>query len=233
MQEMIASLTHAPAGAGGNGGHAGSPVLKIAAGLETAAGEKASALKEHLPESLDGVEEDANRQEAESDQMVQLPARNLGIDPVTGLPWEGAAQAHFLAAIRNGEQKHVVVFVLGSAQRINLRFGRAAGDQVIRALKEHLAGQLDSGDRMFRWPGPAIVALLATSDPFDRVRTRLKRVLDKHIEREFDINGRSVLIPLTTAWSVFALSIPLAVPSRQIHDFIAGQGYREEDPIPA
>jgi hypothetical protein len=86
---------------------------------------------------------------------------------------------------------------------------------------------------MFRWPGPAIVALLASTEPFERVRARLKRFLEKPIERTFDINGRSVLIPLSIAWSVFALSSPLAVPNRQIHDFIAGQGYRDEDPISA
>jgi GGDEF domain-containing protein len=126
-----------------------------------------------------------------------------------------------------------VVFVLESAQRINLRFGREAGDKVIRELKEYIAGQLQPGDRMFRWPGPAVVALLASADPFDRVRNRLKRFLEKPIELTLDFNGRSVLIPLTIAWSVFAVSMPLAGLNRQIHDFIAGQGYRDEDPIPA
>lgn len=244
MQTMIAMLAGSSADIGGVAGRASAPPQKIGNGMERAAAvEDASSLEARPQASLDDMQEDAKRPKAEPDQMVealrrdvsrkQATSRNLGLDPVTELPWETAAQTQFLSALRAGEQKHVAVFVLGSAQRINLRFGRAAGDEVIRALKQYLAGRLESGDRMFRWPGPAIVALLASTEPFERVRARLKRFLEKPIERTFDINGRSVLIPLSIAWSVFALSSPLAVPNRQIHDFIAGQGYRDEDPISA
>ena len=243
-QNVIATLARTSADTGGIDGRAVVPLQKTGNGRERpAAVEEVSALKARLQESLGGIPEDGKRQKAESDQAAQAlhpevsrkpeSSHNLGIDPVTDLPCEAAAQAQFLSALRTGEQKHVAVFVLGSAQRINLRFGRAAGDEVIRELKRYLAGRLESADRMFRWPGPAIVALLATPEPFERVRARLKRFLEKPIERTFDINGRSVLIPLSIVWSVFALSQPLAVPNRQIHDFIAGQGYRDEDPIPA
>jgi GGDEF domain-containing protein len=242
-QNVIATLARKSADVESVGGLA-SPLQNTGNRLErSAAAEDASTRKARPQERSGDIQEDAKRQKAEPGQAAQAlypevsrkpePLRSQGIDPVTELPCESVAHAQFLSAIRSGEQKHVAVFVLGSAQRINLRFGRAAGDEVIRELKRYLAGQLDSGDRMFRWPGPAIVALLARAEPFERVRARLKRFLEKPIERTFDINGRSVLIPLSIAWSVFALSLPLAVPNRQIHDFIAGQGYRDEDPISA
>ena len=244
MQSMIALLAASPTGAAGVGERALTPLQKTGDRQErAAAADEASAPEVRLREYVGNVREDAKPQEPESDRRVEAlqrqvsrkpePSRNLGLDPITELPCETVAQAQFLAALKSGGQKHVAVFVLGSAQRINLRFGRAAGDEVIRALKQYLAGRLDSGDRMFRWPGPAIVALLSSTEPFERVRARLKRFLEKPIERTFDINGRSVLIPLSIVWSVFELSLPLAVPNRQIHDFIAGQGYRDEDPIPA
>ncbi|MGB7758221.1 MAG: GGDEF domain-containing protein [Bryobacteraceae bacterium] len=244
MQNVIAML----AGGSADDGRVGRPAVarlqKIGDGLgRGAAVEDASTFKTRLQEHAGDVRDAAKPQKAEPDQMVQAlrqelsyrqeAARNAGLDPVTLLPSELAAQAQFLSALRTGEQKHVAVFVLGSARHINLRFGRAAGDDVVRALKEYLAGHLAPGDRMFRWPGPAIVALLAGTDSFDRVRARLKRFLEKPIERTFDINGRSVLIPLSVAWSVFGLSQPLADVHRQIHDFIASQGYRDEDPVPA
>jgi GGDEF domain-containing protein len=238
MQNTIAML----AGTSGDNGRVSAPLPKTGDGPERAAAEQ-SAPAHKTPERRVDVQKDGAPQKSEADQAVDAlrpqisrtmePSRNIGIDPITELPFESAAQAQFLSALRSGEQKHVAVFVLGSAQRINLRFGRAAGDEVIRALKQYLAGRLETGDRMFRCPGPAIIALLASTEPFDRVRARLKRFLEKPIERTFDINGRSVLIPLSIAWSVFALSIPLAVPNRQIHDFIAGQGYRDEDPVSA
>jgi hypothetical protein len=89
---------------------------------------------------------------------------------------------------------------------------------------------LDSGDIMFRWPGPAIVAVLAGTEPFERVRDRLNRILDKPVERSVDVDGHADSIPLSIAWSAFPLSVPLAVPNRQIYDFIAAQGFENEVP---
>ena len=230
MQNTIASLSSRPAAAAGNGGLA-------------AAEHGASSPGAHLHEASGGAPQGVARQKEEPDQLTQAPSleatrrqehsRSLELDPVTELPCEAAARAQFLPAVHSGELRHVVVFVLGSAQRINLRFGRSTGDAVVRELKQYVAAQLQPGDRMFRWPGPAVVALLASTEPFDRIRARMKRFLEKPIERDFDVNGRSVLIPLSIAWSVFPLSLPLAGVNRQIHDFIAGQGYRDEDPIPA
>jgi GGDEF domain-containing protein len=230
MQNTIASLSGESADAGGDEG-------------ATPAMQGASSLRARLDKNSGGAHQGGARQKEGLDQLAQAlspeatrkqePSRSLDLDPVTQLPCEAAARAHFLSAVNSGELRHVVVFVLGSAQRINLRFGRATGDEVVRELKRYVAAQLQSGDRMFRWAGPAVVALLASTEPFDRIRSRMKRFLEKPIERDFDVNGRSVLIPLSIAWSVFPLSLPLAGVNRQIHDFIAGQGYRDEDPIPA
>ena len=163
----------------------------------------------------------------------KITRRHLSLDPITGLPGHTLAQAQFLSALRTGEPRLVGVFVLDSAQRITLRFGPAMGEEVMRSLKQHLAGLLEASDRMFRWPGPAIVALLTRTDPPERIRARLRRLLEQPIERTFDINSRSVLIPLSIAWSVFVLSPPLAEVNRQIGDFILGRGYRDEEPVPA
>jgi len=242
MQTMIAMLAGSSADIGGVAGRASAPPQKIGNGMERAAAvEDASSLEARPQASLDDMQEDSKRPKAEPDQMVealrrdvsrkQATSRNLGLDPVTELPWETAAQTQFLSALRAGEQKHVAVFVLGSAQRINLRFGRAAGDEVIRALKQYLAGRLESGDRMFRWSGPAIVALMASGEPIDRVRARLNRFLDKPIQQRFDSERGPESVPLSIAWSVFPLCSPLAVANRQIHEFVASQGYGDEGSI--
>jgi GGDEF domain-containing protein len=234
MHNMIATLVHAPTGPNGNDGPEGTPVSAM---------QSVSILKARLQESLDSVLEEAAQTKAEPGGVAQAlkpevlrkpgPAHGSDLDPITELPCEAAARTQFLAALHSGETRHVAVFVLESAQRINLRFGRATGDDVVRELKRYVASQLQPGDCMFRWPGPAIVALLSTTEPFDKVRARMKRFLDKSIERDFDVNGRSVLISLTIAWSVYPVSLPLAGLNRQIHDFIAGQGYRDEDLVPA
>jgi GGDEF domain-containing protein len=245
MQKMIGTLATKPPGAGGTEVREASPPVtpRVDSPQVSAVAQEVSILKARLRASLASIRDGTAHPKPELERLAQAPdskvpgkqepPRTIDIDPITELPCEAAARAQFLSALHSGTQRHAVVFVLGSAQRINLRFGRAAGDEILRELKRYVAGQLQPGDRMFRWPGPAVVALLAGTEQFDRVRTRMKRFLEKPIEREFDINGRSVLIPLSIAWSVFPVALPLAGLNRQIHDFIASQGYRDEDPVPA
>jgi GGDEF domain-containing protein len=243
MQDMIALLARATTDIGGVGGRAVARLRKIGDDLERVAALSVSTLKTRLLECLGDVRKEAKQREAESDRMVQALRREmsrrqeawrkLGLDPVTDLPCELVAQAQLLSALRSGGQRHIAVFVLDSARSINLRFGRAAGDEVVRALKQYLAGNLASSERMFRWSDPAIVASLAGAESPEQVHTRFNRFLEKPIERTFEVNGRPVLIPLSVAWSIFSLSQPLADLNRQINDFIASQGCRDEGPVPA
>ena len=235
MQDMMAMLARTMVEIGGVGERAVARLRKLGDELENATEvDEVSSLKERLRECLGAIRTEAKQQEADSDRMVQglhqEISRKQGLDPVTDLPGEAAAQTQFMAAIREGEPKHAAVFVLVSSRLINLRFGRPAGDEAIRLLKRFLAEQLDSGDILFRWPGPAMVALLAGTEPFERVRGRLNGFLDKPVERSVDANGQADSIPLSIAWSAFPLSMPLAVANRQIHDFIAAQGFENEVP---
>ena len=163
----------------------------------------------------------------------QEAGRIIGLDLITDLPGEAVAEAQFLDALRTGDRAHVAVFVLCSVQRINLRFGRATGDDVVRALKNYLADHLSPADHMFRWPGPAMVALLAGTDPIERVSGRLSRFLDIPIEPTFDVDGPSERIPLTVTWSVFPIAPSVDNLNRQIHDFVASQSVHEEHLVPA
>jgi GGDEF domain-containing protein len=243
MQGMIAVLAHTVADIGGVGGRAVARLRKMGDDLErVAAAVGVPIIKARLRECLGDVRTEAKQQEAEADRMAkalrreisrkQEAWRNLGLDPVTELPCELVAQTQLLSALRTGGQQHLAVFVLDSAQHINLRFGRAASDEVVRALKQHLAGHLASSDRIFRWSGPAIVASLTSTESSERVHARLNRFLEKPIERTFEVNGRPVSIAISIAWSVFSLSQPMADLHRRINDFIASPGGKDEGPIP-
>jgi len=236
MQDMIAMLARAVVELGGVGESAVARLRKLGDELENATEvDDVSSLKARLRECLGAIRTEAKQQEADSDRMIQglhqEISRKQGLDPVTDLPGEAAAQTQFMAAIHEGGPKHAAVFVLVSSRLINLRFGRVAGNEAIRLLKQFLAERLNSGDIMFRWPGPAIVALLAGTEPFERVRDRLNSFLvDKPVDEGADANGQADSIPLSIAWSAFPLSMPLAVANRQIHDFIAAQGFENEVP---
>jgi len=244
MRNMIAMLATTVVDIGGVGGRAVTRLQTIGDDLERAvAVHDVATLKTRLQTCLGDIRQAAKNQKDESNRMVQSLRREIsrkqeagriiGLDLITDLPGEAVAQAQFLDALRTGDRSHVAVFVLCSVQRINLRFGRATGDDVVRALKQYLAEQLAPADHMFRWPGPALVALLAGTDPIDRVSARLKRFLDKPIERTFDVDGSAVRIPLSVAWSVFDLAPSIENLNRQIHDFVSSQGVREEELVSA
>lgn len=244
VRTMMALLARVALEIGGVGGRAVARLRRIGDDLErVAAVVGVSTLKARLWDCVGEIRDEGKQQEAESDRAVQAlrreisrkqeAYRHLGFDPVADPPCDLVAQAQLLSALRSGGQQHVAVFVLASARHINLCFGRAAGDEVVRVLKQYLAGHLSSSDRLFRWSGPAIVASLASTESCERVHARLNRFLEQSIERTFEVNGRPVSIPLSIAWSVFALSQPLADLNRQINDFIASQGCQDEGPIPA
>jgi GGDEF domain-containing protein len=244
MRNMIAMLATTVVDIGGVGGRAIARLQTIGDELErSVAMQDVATLKTRLQLCLGDIRQAARQQQAESTQMVQALRREIsrtqeaghiiGLDLITDLPGEAVAQAQFLDALRTGVRNHVAVFVLCGVQRINLRFGRSTGDDVVRAFKQYLADQLSPADHMFRWPGPALVALLAGTDPLDRVSARLKRLLEKPIEPTFDVDGHAVRIPLSVAWSVFALSPSIENLNRQIHDFVASQGIHDEELVPA
>lgn len=242
-QSLLALLARTASEIGGTGSRSVSRLRKIGDDLERlAALMGVSTLKARLRECLGEIGKEARQQEIDAERMAQALRREtsrkqeaghaVGLDPVAGQPSELVAQSQLLAALRTNNQRQIAVFVLASARQVNLQFGRVAGDEVVRALKHYLAGRLGSNDRMFRWSGPAIVVSLAGAESAEGIHARLNRLVEKTIERSFEVRGCPVSIPLSIAWTVFPLSQPLTNLNRQINDFIAKQDCPDEGPIP-
>jgi GGDEF domain-containing protein len=242
-QSLVALLARTASEIGGMGGRSVSRLRKIGDDLERlAALMGVSTLKARVRECLGEIGKEARQQEADAERMVQALRRetsrkqeaghSIGLDPVAEQPSELVAQSQLLAALRTNNQRQIAVFVLASARQINLQFGRVAGDEVVRALKHYLAGRLGSNDRMFRWSGPAIIVSLAGTESVDGIQARLNRLVEKTIERSFEVRGCPVSISLSIAWTVFPLSQSLTNLNRQINDFIAIQDCPDESPLP-
>jgi hypothetical protein len=89
-------------------------------------------------------------------------------------------------------------------------------------FREHLQKQLSTTDHLFRWAGPALVAIIKRPSPLGDVRLQVKRMLDTRIEVTYSGAGRSVLIPISAAWSALTLT-STDDAHRQIEAFIATQ----------
>jgi GGDEF domain-containing protein len=213
---------------------------EISDGMELARGiQDLQALKAEFRRCLNDFREESERRQAEMESAVQdlrkQSKRGRGskdpegenCDPVTGLPLAEAAQAAMERLAATGKHIYTVTMVLNRMEPINARFGNQVGDQVMRAFKTGIEKQLLPGDLLFRWNGPVLVALMERAESLDRFRATVRRMLDAPREQEFDIGGRVVLIPISAAWSAFALVRPVAIVLKHVQAFIEGQGSRD------
>jgi len=192
-------------------------------------------LKGRLTECLKGLREETLQQKADaavniqklqmtiergqSGSMARAPSR---LDPVTGLLGRDDALVAMQAAIDGGARQYAVAMVVYRVQMINARFGHEVGDRMLIGFKEHIEKQLAAPDQIFRWPGPALVAIIERPEAIGNVRVQVKRMLDSKIEVMYTGDGRSVLIPISAGWSALPL-VSTADADKQIGAFIASQ----------
>ncbi len=196
-----------------------------------------TALKSHLRDCLHSFREETSRQKAEADTTIQslqheLEHRRAGmggtggpdLDTVTDLPRAAAGLRATQDAIKSGKRRYAVAMVVNRVQSINARFGFAVGDRILRRFTKNLERQLMHGDLLFRWDGPTLLVLLDRTEPIEQVRSQFRRILDCPLQETFDVEGRSVMIPVSASWSAFPLLPPLSNVTRQIQAFTASQG---------
>jgi len=198
------------------------------------------SLKEHLSGCLVSLRGEIEREKAASRELIErlqteigslrgprLPAYSGDRDPATDLPTQKDCLAAIRQTIDAGARGFAVVTVVNRVQRINARFGREAGDRMLCRFKEHVEKQLYASDQLFRWSGPAFVAVIERPEAFELVRAQMKRILDVPVQESYEIGDRSVLIPISAAWSVMLLNSPAEAIDKQIQTFIASQGGRD------
>jgi GGDEF domain-containing protein len=198
------------------------------------------SLKLHLGGCLSGLRGAIEREKAASKALVErlqgeiekvrepaLRPRPREMDTVTGLPRAKDCIAAIQDAIARGTRHYAVVMVVNRIQPINARFGLETGDRMLVRFKEHIEGQLLESDRLFRWRGPAIVAILERPENFDSVRMTVSRMHNTNLSETVNLGGRSVLIPISAAWSVLELGSTIEAIEKQIQTFIASQGCRD------
>jgi len=147
-------------------------------------------------------------------------------DPVTGLPGRPEAEAALVELATKNRRAYAVVFVIERLELINVRFGYAAGDQVLLLFSQHLAQSLSGADQLFRWSGPALLALLKREGTPTEVREELTRITAPRLEKTVHVGGRSVLLPLGANWAMFSVADyrPVQLLFLQFDNLVQGGG---------
>ncbi|MBZ5577160.1 MAG: response regulator [Acidobacteriia bacterium] len=124
-------------------------------------------------------------------------------DPVTGLPGRAQAEAALSALCQGEKPAYLAVLVLDSLPSVSARFGRRAGDALLRAYGSFIAEVLAPEDRLFRWSGPALVALLPRLDDVDRVRGDFRTLLDQRkFQHAVRTSTRSIPLTASPRWTL-------------------------------
>ena len=174
-------------------------------------------VKVKLAECLEVIRQEVVRQREDTGQAIDELSQNMerssqasaaeiaDVDEVTKLPGRSAAAAALAAACQSEKPAFAAVMSVDRIKIYNLRFGLKVGDEVLQQFAEWVGKRLRADDRLFRWSGPSLVALLARVNRLEIVREEMQRVMDEPFEYTVQTPSRSVLLPVTARWSVFPM----------------------------
>lgn len=143
-----------------------------------------------------------------SGQAKESESPGAPVDPVTGIGGRPQAEQAIREALRSGRQHYLVVAVANRVNAINSRLGYAAGDRVLRSVYKQLQTFVSGSDRVFRWTGPAYVAVLKREATLEEVRKEVQRGTDSKAQELFEVESRSVLLPVSANWAVLPIRPP-------------------------
>ncbi len=238
LYHMITMLTRTVATLGSGSEKSVGRLREIGGQIEkTSVIEDVRVLKLRLGDCLDNIRAEAERQKADSLRAVaglqeeirgsqeRISAAGAGpvLDPSTGLPARAAAAAALAEWILSPKPPYVALFVVDRVPLLNSRFGYEVGDRVLKIYLEELRNHLPPSDQLFRWSGPAFLALLHRPERIEQVREHLRFALQGKIERNFELAKRSVSLSISATWALFPMVLPLAGLIEQLDSFLGSQ----------
>jgi|SRR5579864_1543350 len=242
LQHMVSMLTETVISIGDSSTHSVSKLQDIEKAIErTRVMEDIQMLKLRLGECLEAVRDEASRQKRDGQSTLQTLRKELentqgrmgsfrlppDLDAATGLPGKVEGERAIDAALAAPAGKFLLIAVCSRVQAVNARFGYAVGDRVLNAFAEHFKKGLAASDGLYRWQGPALLAVIERAERIDRVRAEIRQFADLKLEKTMEVGQRTVLIPVTASWSVFPIAPPRDILLKQVEAFATAQAPRD------
>ncbi len=127
-------------------------------------------------------------------------------DAVTGLGGPGAALGELAAQWGRRKGVWAVVFGIERMTSINARFGFQAADELLSKLSAHLRENLSGTDRLFRWRGPHLMAVIERDPAYGPPRIEMSRLAAWRTEHSIVLRHRDALVAVSVMWEIFPLS---------------------------
>ncbi len=118
-------------------------------------------------------------------------------DPGTGLPdWKEARRA-LERALKENRKISIAAFYVHRMNYINARFGNTIGDKILFVCSQHLAAALvHPGDTLYRWKGPAFIAILEREESQAHTENDIQRLLSAPLSQYLETPSRTVYLPI-------------------------------------
>lgn len=235
LRGMVAMLIDATIKAGAHSDASVAKLREIARALAQAGmASDIQYIRPQLSECLAAVLEETQRQKADSEVALAKLEQDLGasrqqkaVDSITGLPGKKEAELALRSAVTSPDGKFVLIAVVSRVNAINARFGYAAGDRILGLCAKHFRSGLGRSDELYRWQGPAFLAILSRDKRIDQVRSEIRSFADAPVQETVQLGSREVSIQVSTNWSITQPSPPYEALQRKIETFTAAQVPRD------
>jgi diguanylate cyclase (GGDEF)-like protein len=182
---------------------------------------------------LDVVKEETVRLQSEAEARSQEVREQIGramtaieappqmrfgmMDTVTGLPARRAAVKTISETMQSAGKSAIAVFVVTRLSAINSKYGRAVGDEVMLRVANHFAQHLSSDTLLYRWSGPALIALINIQDNGEAIHRAWAKASAIKQEISLETKERSVFVVVETSMS-FQVITKTTVAQDLFHD---------------
>jgi hypothetical protein len=72
-----------------------------------------------------------------------------------------------------------------------------------------------------------VIALLEREERLEKVRTEIRRFIEVKLEKTIEVGNRSVLLPISASWSIFAVAPPMEELLKKMEAFTVAQVPRD------
>ena len=124
---------------------------------------------------------------------LKAAAVEESVDPVTGLHARAAAEQAIENKMSAGKAFLAALFVMDRLPSINGRFGHSVGNDVVIG-SAHLLAQKLSGATLYRWSGPAFLAIFDPSIGSGEAEKRARQAAAQQLQKEINADDRMVMI---------------------------------------
>jgi diguanylate cyclase (GGDEF)-like protein len=227
LQGIVGAMTAALADFGARHSQAAGRLVQLEQSLESISQvEDLRTARHQIEECLTALRLEIEHQHGTQGLFTEClsPRPALVTDPVTGLASRRAAEVAIADRLkRNAEGSNLALFVIHRIQQVNSRYGHAVGDQMLKTFLQHIGASLRPADQLFRWSGPAILALVQRDDPLDAVVLEMRRIAGFKLDQELEIRDRSVMVPLSASVCLVGLTkaMDLTAMAAELDQFAA------------